>query len=380
MYTISLPRLDPEMKEGTIVEWLKKEGDSIQKGEPIAKVEGDKVVFDVEAPESGVLDKLLVKEGTTVAVADNIALLRGPDEKPSMATQKPAEAKPGKLEEHLNVSPAARRIAKEHSIDLTMIKGSGPDGCIVRKDVLAAIEKTPQTGEGAPLEIEKVIPLTGIRKTIADRMTSSYRTIPHVAITMEVNVSETIKLRQIIEKMKSIKIPFTAFLTKIVAQALTHHPIINSTLEENNLTIYRNVHMGIAIALEEGLIVPVIHSANKKNIIELSSQVTDLIKKAKERTLSIEDLKGGTFTITNLGSFGVDIFTPIINPPQTAILGVGRIIEKPRFEEGIVKPVPVMTLTLVFDHRAVDGAKASKFLKEIIELLKDPYELFINLQ
>ena len=380
MYEILMQRLDPEMKEGTILEWLKKEGDHVQKGEIVARVEGEKVIFDIEAPQSGVLAKISVKKGTSVPVGQLIAILAEPGEDVPEAIETQAEAPLKKADKHLKVSPAARRTAKEHDVDLTKIKGSGPEGRIVKRDVLAVIKGIVERAEVVPSpELMEVIPLAGIRKTIADRMTSSYRTIPHVAITMEINMSEALRLRQTIEDIKDTKIPFTAFLTKVVANVLKHHPIHNATVDGDRIKVFKNVNIGIAVALEKGLIVPVVHNADRKNVIEITSLVNDLIKKAKERRLSMEELKGGTFTITNLGGFGVDIFTPIINPPQTAILGVGRIADKPRVANGQIKVLPVMTLTLVFDHRVIDGTKAARFLQDIKKLFEDPHKLFDEL-
>lgn len=375
MYKILMKRLDPDMKEGTIIEWLKKKGDRVQKGEPIVKVEGEKVIFDIEAPESGILATVLVEKGNSVPVGQPVAIITEQEEVLQTAAVPTKEP-----EKRLKVSPAARRIAKKHGVDLAKIKGSGPERRIVKKDVLAVIQgRVEEAKIFLSLETEKAIPLVGMRKTIADRMTFSYRTIPHIANTIEVDMSEAIKLRQTIEKIKNTKIPFTAFLAKVVAHALRRHPTHNATVDEDGIKIFRSVNIGIAVALEEGLIVPVVYDADKKNLTEIASIVNDLIKKAKERRLSIEELKGGTFTITNLGVFGVDTTTPIINPPQTAILGVGRIREEPRVVDDQIKAMPVMALTLVVDHRAIDGAKAAQFLQEIKRLLEDPYKLFAKI-
>jgi pyruvate dehydrogenase E2 component (dihydrolipoamide acetyltransferase) len=375
MREIILPRLDPEMKEGTILEWIRKEGDAVKKGEPIAEVEGEKVIFEVEAPESGILARILVSEGKSVPIATPIAILAEKEEEVAKAMEIQVRA-PVKEEKTLRASPAARKIAIEHGVDLAKIDGSGPGGRIVKLDVLKFVEEMVKE-KVSPLEVERVIPLRGIRKTIAERMASSYRTIPHVAITMEVNMSEAVKLREKMEGMMNSKIPFTAILTEVLANALGKHPILNATLDEDQIKIFKDINVGIAVAVEDGLIVPVVHKADEKNITEITSIVKSLIQKAKERRLSVEELKGGTFTITNLGGFGVDVFTPIINPPQAAILGIGRIAEKPRFLNGKIEVLPVMTLTLNFDHRIIDGAKAAEFLQEIKNLLEWPYDLFM---
>lgn len=372
-----MPRLDPEMKEGVILEWLKREGDPVQKGDPIAKVEGEKVIFDVEAPESGILRKILANRGVSIPIAQPIAVIAGLDEEKFEIIEIPTEFPSEEIEkERMKISPAARKIAREHELDITEIRGTGPGGRILKKDVLKAIEEVTRKPEVMPLETKEIIPLVGMRKTIADRMNYSYRTIPQVTITMEVDMTEAIKLRQTIEKIKDTGISFTAISTKSTAHALRKYPILNSTLEKGQIRIFNDINIGIAVALEEGLIVPVVHYADNRSLSETALLIEELIEKAKERKLSVEELKGATFTITNLGGFGVGIFTPIIYPPQTAILGIGEIAEKPRVRKGRITIAPMMTLSLVFDHRVVDGAKAAQFLREIKELLEDPYALF----
>lgn len=380
MYQVLMQRLDPEMKEGTILEWLKKEGDNVHKGEPIARVEGEKVIFEIEAPENGILIKLLVETGTSVSVGKQIAIIAEPGEKIPEFKEIRKELSPKKANETPKATPAARKIAKEHNIVLAEVNGSGPTGEILKRDVLAIVEEmsTKKTETVASPESVELIPLVGMRKTIADRLTSSYRTVPHVAVTMEADMSESLRLHEILEKIEKTKIPLTAFLAKVVAKALKSHPVHNATVEGAQVRILKNINMGIAVALDEGLIVPIIHDADKKSIFEIARLFTDLVKKARERSLSMGELKHGTFTITNLGAFDIDVFTPIINPPQTAILGVGRIAEKPRAVGGQIKVLPVITLTVVFDHRAIDGAQAARFLQEIKKLLEDPYELFVG--
>jgi len=340
MREILMPRLDPEMKEGTILEWLKKEGSKVRKGEPIARVEGEKVVFEVEAPDNGILAKVIVKEGTSVPVGQSIAILAETEEEITRATI--IETPPVKIETF------KKQISGEPEV--------------------------------SRLNVEKLESLVGMRKTIAERMTYSYRTIPHVAITMEVNMSETLKLKETFEKKLGTRIPFSALMAKIVAYALRKYPLFNATLDEdsNQIKIFKEINIGIAIAVEDGLVVPVVHDADKKSLLEIASIIKGLIQKASERKLTAEELRDGTFTITNLGSFGVDVFTPIINPPQVAILGIGRIKQEPRASAEEIRVVPVMTLTLVFDHRVTDGAKAAQFLKEIRDLLEKPGILFEN--
>jgi len=370
-----MPRIDAGMKEGVVIEWLKKEGEPIQKGEPLAKVEGEKVVFDVEAPASGILKKILVPTGVAIPVGQPIAIIieGGEEITEEIITAKEIEVAP---EKHVKATPAARRIAKERNIDLTKIEGSSPERLITEKDVLQALSEEKLEASSS-LEIVETVPLVGMRKTIADRMAYSYRTVPHVAITMEVDMSEALKFRKTVEEMEGKDIPLTSLLTVVTARALKRYPIMNSVLEEDQIKLIKNINMGIAVALEDGLVVPVVHDADKKRLTEIARIIKELIKKARKRELTAEELRNGTFTITNLGGFGVDIFTPIINPPQTAILGMGKIAERTKVVDKQIQIAPIMTLTLVFDHRVVDGAQAAKFLKEIRDLLENPYKIFL---
>ncbi|MHA2095169.1 MAG: dihydrolipoamide acetyltransferase family protein [Candidatus Hodarchaeales archaeon] len=378
MREILLPRIDPEMKSGTILNWIKMEGDQIQKGEPIVEIEGEKVIFNIESPEKGILAKILVKAGNLVPIGTPIAVLANNKEEIAK-TIKLYSKDITKQEIRLKASPLARRIAKEHSLNLTKIEGTGPKGRISKKDVIRVIEKMKEKVKPVQkLETFKEIPLVGIQKTIADRMTFSRQMIPQAAITMEVDVSNFLQLQQIMKKIMQSKIPFTAFLTKIVANSLRKYPILNSSLEENKIKIFKNINIGIAIAIENGLVVPVVHDSDKKSFKEIVSLIKKLVEKARERKLSIDELNNGTFTITNLGGFGVDVFIPIINPPQSAILGIGKITKKSIVIDNEIKIHPMMTLTIVFDHRIINGEKAAQFLKEIKNVIEDPYEVFID--
>lgn len=365
-----MPRLDAGMKEGTIVEWLKMEGDTVEKGDPLAKVEGEKVVFDVEAQARGVLGKIFATKGTTVRVGEPMAIITEEGE------EVPGEEKvPERIrDERVLATPAAKRIAKERGIDLVKIRGSGPEGMILEKDLQVEIgAKGLDLQKPEPtiaLEVSEVIQVVGMRKVIAERLTHSYRTAPHVAITMEVDMTRALNMQRELLEDKGIKIPMTALLANVTAKALRDNPMINSVFEDNQIRVIKDINIGIAIALEDGLIVPVLSNADKKSLSESALAVARLIDKAKTRSLSLEELNCGTFTITNLGSFGVDVFTPIINPPQAAILGVGRIAEKPVAMNGKCQIAPMMTLTLVFNHRIVDGAKAAQFLARTKELLE----------
>lgn len=370
-----MPRLSLTMKEGTVIEWFKKEGDMVKKGEPIVEVLSEKATYEVEAPASGVLRKILAEEGTDVPVAGTLGIITAPDEElpeieiaaapPAVEAEEAVTVPERKVEERIErrimASPAAKRLAKEHEIDLTQIRGSGPDGRIVEEDVRRLIEEM----EIMP-RVREVIPLTGIKKTAAERVSLSAQTAPQSTITMEVDMSKAAELRG------KVGVSYTDMLVKAVAKALTEHPIMNSTLENEQIKIFADINIGVAVATETGLIVPVIRNANGKSLTEISSTLKELVEKAKQSKLAKEELTGGTFTITNLGMYGIDVFTPIINPPETAILGVGRVAEKPIVVEEQVVVRPVMQLSLTFDHRVVDGAPAAEFLQKVKQKLESP--------
>ncbi|HVP41398.1 MAG TPA: dihydrolipoamide acetyltransferase family protein [Candidatus Krumholzibacteriaceae bacterium] len=370
---VVMPRLSLTMKEGTVAEWFKKEGETVTKGEPLVEVLSEKATVDVEAPAAGILRKILVGKGVDVPVNATLAIIATSDEQlteadiESLSEETEEEKKPIevpevktevtlKAEERVVASPAAKRLAREHGIDLGQVKGTGPEGRIVEEDVQIFVQQASQT---VP-RVKEVIPLIGIKKTTAERVSRSFRTAPHSTVIMEVDMTNATKLRG--EK----QISYTELLVKAVAEALKRHPLLNSTLaEDESIKVYEDVNVGVAVATEQGLVVPVVHSADKKTLEEIAEKLRDLAEKAREGKLTKEDVNGGTFTITNLGMFGVDLFMPIINPPEAAILAVGRISDKPVVEGKEIKIKPVMTLSLAYDHRIVDGAPAARFLQEI---------------
>jgi pyruvate dehydrogenase E2 component (dihydrolipoamide acetyltransferase) len=367
------------MKEGTVVQWFKKEGDPVKKGEPLVEVLSEKVTYDVEAPASGVLRKIVAAEGVDVPVAGTLGIITEPDEAlpeiEEVAAVAPPEKRPEKIEEKVSVpeeeitkkvrervvaSPAAKRLAREHGVDLTKVKGTGPEGRIVEADVQRYLEErmvlTPR--------VREVIPLAGIRKTTAERVSLSARTAPHSTITMEVDMSNAAKLRE------ETGVSYTDILVKAVARALEEHLSLNSTLEGEQIKIYEDINIGVAVATEKGLVVPVIRNANKKSLTQIASILKELVEKAREGKLEKKDVTGGTFTITNLGMYGVEVFIPIINPPEAAILGVGKVVEKPVIENKGIKIKPAMHLSLSFDHRIIDGAPAARFLQRVKQILE----------
>jgi len=370
-----MPRLSLTMKKGTVVQWFKKEGETVQKGEPLVEVLSEKVTYDVEAPESGVLRKILAGEGSNVPIDQAIGIITAPNEtlteaeitaptpspKVEEAAAPPQPRTAAETAERVLASPAAKRLARELGVDLTQVRGTGPEGRIVEDDVKRVGEQA-----GIKPRIREVIPLAGIRKITAERVTLSARTAPHSTITMEVNMTDAVKLHE------ETGASYTDMLVKAVALALKENPLMNATLEDEQIKVFEDINVGVAVATEKGLLVPVIHDADKKSLNQIAATMNGLIEKAKQGKLVKEDLTGGTFTITNLGMYGVDVFIPIINPPETAILGVGRIAEKPVLINKEIKVKPLMQLSVSFDHRITDGAPAAQFLQKIKHVLESP--------
>jgi pyruvate dehydrogenase E2 component (dihydrolipoamide acetyltransferase) len=374
---VVMPRLSLTMKEGTVVQWFKEEGDTVQKGEPLVEVLSEKVTYDVEAPASGVLHKILASEGDNVPTDEAVGFIAAPDEvitetEPvtSVSPQPVEEAAVAsiktpveRVEERIVASPAAKRLAREYGVDLSKVRGSGPEGRIVEEDVKHFIGEASV----AP-RVREIIPLAGIRKTTAERLSFSARNAPHSHIIMEADMTNAAKLHE------TMQFSFTDMLVKAVAKALREHSIVNATLEDERIKVYEDINVGVAVDTGKGLVVPVVRNADKKSLREVSSAVKELVEKAREGKLTKEDMTSGTFTITNLGMFEVDLFIPIINPPETAILAVGKVTEKPVVINGQITIKPVMTLTLAYDHRIVDGAPAARFLQRTKQILESSLE------
>lgn len=356
---VVMPRLSVTMKEGTVGKWYKKEGETVEKGEPIAEVVSEKATYDLEAPASGIVRKVIVEAGVDAPVNAVLAIITAPDEPLSQAEIQAATSPSvvAESETRILASPAARRLAKENGIDLSEVTGSGPEGRIDEDDV----RKFLGAKGGMQPKIREIVPLTGFQKTSAERLSMSFRTAPHSTVVMEVDVSnaEELHLR--------LKVSYTTIIVKAVAKALSEMPIINSSLEAEKVKIFEDVNVGVAIATEKGLVVPVMRNADQKTLKEIDSLVAELTEKAKQAKLSKEDVTGGTFTITNLGMYGVDFFIPIINPPEAAILAVGRIVEKPVVIDGKVEIRPIMVISMAYDHRIIDGAPAAQFLRSVKE-------------
>ncbi|MYC78248.1 2-oxo acid dehydrogenase subunit E2 [Candidatus Poribacteria bacterium] len=283
----------------------------------------------------------------------------------------------------LKASPLARRLAKEHGVNLVSIVGSGPDGRIVRDDVLQAstvAAEAPVIETPALQQETEVIPMGGIREIIAERMTMSLQTNASVTLHTEVDATAFVELRGMLNdklQAREVSLTYTDLLVKVVANALREHPRLNATLTDEGIHLLPEINIGVAVALEDGLVVPVVRNADKERLSEISEQVRGFAERARSNQLTPGELQGGTFTITNLGNFGVDAFTPIINPPESAILGVGRILKKPVVHEDEIVVRNMLTLSLTFDHRVIDGAPAAQFLQTVSSYIQDPYLLLV---
>ena len=378
---IKMPKLGMAMRQGVVTKWLKEDGATVKEGEPLLEIESEKITYQIEAPASGILHRV-AQEEETLPVGAILGYIAAPGEavpkpeKPSApeaeaaapaaeaVTQAPAARSPDKG--FVRASPVARRLAREHGIDLRQVKGTGPGGRIVEKDVRAFLEA--QKAAPAPA---RAVPFTGMRRTIARRMTESLQTMAQVTLFTEVDVTELVRLRERLRR--EFELTYTDLIIKAVARALEKHPRLNASLAGDEIRQHEEIHIGVAVALEEGLIVPVIRNANQKSLREIAQETKDLAQRAREGRLSVDEVTGSTFSVTNLGGYGIDGFTPIINPPEAAILGVGRIVEKPAAYRGQVALRHMMVLSLTFDHRIVDGAPAAAFLRTVAEMLEMPF-------
>jgi pyruvate dehydrogenase E2 component (dihydrolipoamide acetyltransferase) len=447
-WEIVLPQWGMEMQDGTIVRWLKKEGDAVEEGEPIVEVETAKIQTELESTASGILAHIVAPEGALVPIRGVLAVIAAPGEEVprppgavgatgAQETQSPAgsttqrrvaavsgspssnRAPPSSTDDiKVQVVPAARRLAQQNGVDLARVSGTGPRGRIIIEDVektlqaaqppstdavkvqvvpaarrlaqqkgidLAQvqgsgpggrilIEDVEKAAEASPQPLPHVVPMDGMRRTIATRMLQSLQTMAQVTITTETDLSEAMVLREGLSRHLSTgSLSPMHLVIKATAKALKEHPRLNALQLDEQVQLADRVNIGVAVALEEGLLTPVIHDADGKNLADIASQGRELAAKTREGKAKPEDVSGGTFTITNLGTYEIDAFTPIINPPQVGILGVGRVVEKPVIRRGEVTKADMMVLSLTFDHRVVDGAPAAEFLQRVKKLLEDPW-------
>ena len=378
-FQIVMPKLGMAMAEGEVVKWLKEDGAQVAKDEPVVQVMSKKITYEVRAPQAGIL-RHVVRPGQKVPVGTVIGYIVAPGEEvpvaPAVTPAAVGEVRAGPAAQvEVLATPMAKRLAREHGIDLREIRGTGPGGRIQESDVLAYLEqrRQPAAAQEAP-PAARVIPFAGMRRAIAERMTESLRTMAQVTITTEVDVTGLVEF---VDRLKSRSdISYTAVLVKAVARALKQHPLLNSTLVGDEIRLFDEIHIGVGVALDEGLIVPVIRNADRLSLSDIDRELKRLVAAARAGSLTVDEVTGSTFTISNLGMFGVDAFTPIINPPEVAILGIGRIVEKPAIYRGQVAIRSFMILSLTFDHRVVDGAPAAAFLQTLAGMLAQPALIF----
>lgn len=373
---VAMPQIDLFMAEGTITEWLKQDGETVEAEEPVAIIETSKIVVEVESPASGTFYKTQ-PVGSTVSVGEVIALIVQQDEdapviseviKSPGVEEKPSERVTEAIDKRVLASPLAKKLAKQHDIDLAQITRSGHGGVITKKDVLVYLKQNPVERDD-----EEIIPLTGWRKVMADRMHYSLQTMAQLTTITEADFTELIKLRKKLISEGKDRISFTVFIVKAVTQALKKYPIMNSSLVDGKIIIKNYHNIGVAVAREkQGLIVPVIHRADEKSLTKLNQVISEMVNNARTGNLSIKDVTGGTFTVTNVGSLGGTMSTPIINPPESAILGVGAITKKPVVVNDEIVIRSIAYLCLSYDHRFIDGAPAIGFLQQIKQFLQEP--------
>ena len=397
---IVMPKLGLTMTEGLIVEWRKKEGDPVKKGDILFVLETEKVTYEVEAPEDGSLGKILVKEQETVPVGAIVAYLLKPGESAAAITATPAAAPKAEAASpapaaaapaaaptlaapaggRVKATPLARKVAREYGIDLAAVAGTGPGGRVLREDVekakAAGIQKPAAAAPAAPAAEEKLVPFTGMRRTIAKKMLQSKVESAQTYMSNTVDASRLQAYREellpFVEKKYGVRLTITDLMMKITGAALREHPVINTRWTDKGVLYLPEVHMGMAMALDEGLIVPVIKSVNAKSLGQIALDRTALIKKGKTNSFLPDDIKGSTFTLSAMGMFGIEQFTAIINQPENAILGVAAIIDKPVVVKGQIVIRPMMNVNLSYDHRTIDGAEAGKFMQTLKAFIEEP--------
>ena len=391
---VIMPRLDIDMESGAVVEWRKREGERVRAGEVIALVMSQKVTYELESPASGVLARILVEPEVEVPIGTPIAIVAEEGDELSDVQRAVEEARrelekalrPAAPEEVLappvtpvarpeaerkvKITPVARRLAEQYGLDITKIRGTGPGGRITKRDVLKAIEE---------LRLERPayreVRLAGIRRLTAEKMSLAWRA-PHASLTVLVDMEAVEALRARVEAEEGVKVPYDAIFIKAVALALREHEELNATFEGGVVRIHEEKAICFAVDTPRGLVTPVIRRADEKSLAQIGLEVRELAEKARSGELKAEDVRGGTFTVTNLGVFGIDLFKPIVNHPQVAILAFGKVAERPVVRDGRVVARRTAWITLSFDHRAVDGGPAARFLKTVIELLENPEALW----
>ncbi|MBU0951266.1 MAG: 2-oxo acid dehydrogenase subunit E2 [Elusimicrobia bacterium] len=362
-----MPKLGETMEDGILTKWLKQEGEKVEKGEALFEVTTDKATFEAESPASGFIKKIIFPADNErkIPVIQTVAYVADTMDEEIPKETGSVEQKP-ENEKETKASPVAKKLAKEKDIDLSKIKGTGPGGRIIEKDVIDA-ESSQKSAVGAESDVE-IVPLTGIRKTIAQRLSQSKHDAPHYYLQIEIALDNIVKLREGSDK----KYSYNDVVVKAAAKVLESFPLINSTFEAEKIKMHKKINIGIAMMIDDKLMVPVIKEPNKKALFELADEIKNLQAKGKTGKFDEKDFSGGTFTISNLGMYGIDQFTAIINPPQVGILAVGKIKEVPQVREGKIVACWLMKVNISLDHRVVDGAYGAKFLAKLKETLENP--------
>jgi pyruvate dehydrogenase E2 component (dihydrolipoamide acetyltransferase) len=382
--SIVMPALEMAQETGKLISWLKKEGDAVAKGEPLLEIETDKAVMEIESPGDGVLAGIKAGPGAEVPVGQTIAWIVSPGETPPADETQPTSGRKtsaapspsttvsaapvSQASTDIRISPKARRLAAERGVDLAQVHGSGPGGEILASDVLSEAES-----KAVPPAMEKASPIS---RLMAERTTHSWTTVPHFFVVREIYAGALQeacnKFAPEIEKSHAVKLTLTDLLVALIARVLLKHPRMNASWAAEGVRANSEINIGVAMAVSDGVVAPNIHQASAIDLGEIAVLRHDLTERARNGKLRPQDLAGGTFTISNLGMFGVDAFTAIITPPQAAILAVGRIADRVVAVDGVPGIRPMMTLTLSSDHRVVDGARAAEFLRDVDGAIGDP--------
>ncbi|MBP6030565.1 MAG: 2-oxoglutarate dehydrogenase complex dihydrolipoyllysine-residue succinyltransferase [Sphingobium sp.] len=411
---VKVPTLGESVTEATVGAWLKRPGDTVALDEPIASLETDKVAVDVPSPVAGVLGQQLVKEGDTVGVGAVIAIIEAgasagaavpaaaiasaAPAPAAISSPAPAPATAGEDASAVTLSPAVRRLVLEHGLDPSSIKGTGRDGRLTKDDVLAAVAAgtakaenapvaavpaAPTTGPASSARAEERVKMTRLRQTVAKRLKSAQETAALLTTFNDVDMSAVIearnKYKDLFEKKHGVRLGFMGFFTKAVCMALRDIPAVNAQIEGDEIVYFNYADISVAVSAPNGLVVPVIRNAEAMSVAEIEKSIGDFGKKAKDGALTMDDMKGGTFTISNGGVFGSLMSTPIINPPQSAVLGLHRIEDRPVVVNGEIVIRPMMYLALSYDHRLIDGREAVTFLVAVKNAIEDPTRLLIDL-
>lgn len=415
---VIVPKVDMVMESGTFVEWLKNEGDRVERGDPLFIIMTDKANIEVEAPASGILGGLKAKPDDVIPVAQVVAYILEPGEVMSGQTETgpgpapvvtpavsfpselpvtPKEAAPAsEANGKVRATPSARHLASQLGVDLKQVSGQGSRGRVHRHDVELFVEQQAIKVERQRIEplrpmvsalqlplpdarLKEAIPLTGPRKIIAERLSYSAFTAPHINLSLSVDMTEAIRLRDRVQDLLSQRtgqrLSFTAIIARAVAAVLPRHPYLNASLQDGTINLWDDIHLGIAMSLEDYLIVPVIRNAQTRNLEQFVTILGDFIERARAKRLTPIEMSGSTFTLSNLGMFGIESFTAIINPPEAAILAVGKMVDTPVKGADGIEFRPMLNLTLAVDHRIADGATAARFLAELKATLENPYLL-----